>query len=61
MYKEILQSIVGVEIFPIISLIIFFVFFLAMLYRVYNIDKSTIEKVEQLPLEGNDNDLDKGN
>ncbi len=61
MYKDILQSIVGVEIFPIISLVIFFVFFLAMLYWVYSIDKSTIEKVEHLPLEGDDNDLDKGN
>jgi len=49
-----LTSIDGIEIFPIISLIIFFSFFVGMLYYLYKIDKSTVNEIKNIPLEEED-------
>ena len=51
MYKHILQSIQNIEIWPIISLVIFFAFFVGILIRVILIDKKHIKKMEELPLD----------
>jgi len=51
-----LEQINGVEIYPIISLIIFFVFFLIVGYRVVSADKNYIEEMKNMPLD-KDNDL----
>lgn len=49
--KHHMTSIGHIEIFPVISFIIFFVFFLAVLWLVVRSDKKFISKMENLPLE----------
>ncbi len=49
-----LEQISGVEIYPIISLIIFFVFFMLVGYLVVSAPKEYIEEMRQLPLDKND-------
>jgi hypothetical protein len=51
MYKQILESIQGVDIWPIISLVIFFIFFVGILVKVALIDKKFIKKMEEMPLD----------
>lgn len=55
--KGSLESIVGVEIFPIISLLIFFIFFVLLLLWVFSQKKEYIDEVSHLPLE-NDGEND---
>ena len=56
MYKQILESIQGVDIWPVISLVIFFIFFVGILVKVAFIDKKFIKKMEEMPLDdGADN------
>ncbi len=50
MYKQILQSVHNVEIWPIISLVIFFVFFVLMIIWVIKTDKKYIQKMKELPM-----------
>ncbi|MCX8104798.1 MAG: cbb3-type cytochrome c oxidase subunit 3 [Ignavibacterium album] len=54
MYKEILQSIEGVEIYPIISLIVFVVFFIVVTVWLIRMDKNYINEMKQLPLNNED-------
>lgn len=51
MYKNVLQSIDNIEIWPVISFVIFFLFFLCLLWWVFSTDKKLIQKIEALPLE----------
>lgn len=51
MYKDILQNIDNVAIWPIISFVIFFLFFLVLLWWVFTADKGYIRRMKQLPLE----------
>lgn len=46
-----LESITGVGIYPLISLIIFVVFFALVTLYVFTADKKTMERDSQLPLE----------
>ena len=46
-----LEQIAGVEIFPIISLLIFFVFFIIVGYMVFTADKNYIEEMKNMPLD----------
>lgn len=55
MYKNILQSIENIEIWPVISFIIFFVFFLALLWWVFTRDKEFIAKMKGMPIQDSDN------
>lgn len=50
-----LERIGGVEIYPIISLLIFFVFFVLVTYIVMSTQKEEVEEMSRLPL---DNDQD---
>ncbi|NOQ92043.1 MAG: CcoQ/FixQ family Cbb3-type cytochrome c oxidase assembly chaperone [Flavobacteriaceae bacterium] len=52
--KHHVDTISGVEIYPIISLLLFFMVFITMLIYVYKIPKKSIEEISNLPL---DNDL----
>lgn len=52
--KHHLDTIEGVEIYPIISLILFFSVFASMLILVFKMPKKNIEELSNLPL---DNDL----
>ncbi|MAD96160.1 MAG: CcoQ/FixQ family Cbb3-type cytochrome c oxidase assembly chaperone [Flavobacteriaceae bacterium] len=49
--KNHLETIAGVEIFPIISLTIFFTFFVILFLWVFTAKKSYIKKLSNLPLE----------
>lgn len=51
MYKEILQSIEGVSIYPIISLIVFVLFFTVIIIWMIRVDKNYIKKMENLPFD----------
>lgn len=51
-----LEQIGGVEIYPIISLITFFVIFSIAVYLVITADKTYIEEMKNMPLD-DDNDL----
>jgi len=49
--KELLQSVEGVSIYPIISLIVFVLFFVIILVWMLKVDKNYIKKMENLPFE----------
>jgi len=49
-----LENIDGVGIYPLISLLIFFVFFVVLFWWVFTAKKSHIEEVSNIPLENND-------
>lgn len=49
--KHHLTGIDGIEIYPIISLLIFFIFFVVLFAWVFTAKKDYIKEVSQLPLE----------
>jgi len=49
--KHNLSSIDGVEIYPIISLLLFFIVFVTMIVFVFKLPKKSIDEVSQLPLD----------
>ena len=51
MIRNYLQSIEGVEIYPLISLVVFVVFFIVMLIWIFKVDKNYIKEMEKLPLD----------
>ncbi len=51
MYKEVLRSMEGVELFPSISLILFFTFFLLLVVYLVRSGKDKWEDAAHLPLE----------
>jgi cytochrome c oxidase cbb3-type subunit III len=53
-FSTYLETITGVSIYPLISLILFVVFFILVTIWVYSIDKTEIQRIENLPLEKND-------
>jgi cytochrome c oxidase cbb3-type subunit IV len=57
MYKDILQHIDNVAVWPLISFFIFFLFFLVLLWWALTADKSYIRKMKQMPLEDSTGDL----
>jgi len=56
MYKNVLQSIENIQVWPVISFVIFFVFFLCLLLWVFTADKKFIDKMKSLPIEGSENE-----
>lgn len=54
MYKNILQGIENIEIWPVISFVIFFVFFIALLCWVFTRDKEFISKMKHMPIQESD-------
>ena len=52
-----LSEIVNVEIYPLISLIIFVLFFVGLVVYVIKSDKNYIKKMSDMPLENNDENL----
>ena len=51
MYKEVLRSMENVEIFPIISLVIFVLFFIGMAIWALKVPKDYIEHMSSLPMD----------
>ena len=56
--KHHFDSIDDVEIYPIISLILFFIVFITMLFYVSKMPKKNLEEISNLPLEGEENNND---
>ncbi len=54
--KNYMDSISGIEIYPIISLLIFFAFFVILFWWVVTAKKDYINKVSNIPLDNNQND-----
>ena len=53
--KEHMETILGIEIYPIISLLIFFTFFVILSWWVITAKKDYISKVSNLPFDTNQN------
>lgn len=51
--KHNMETIAGIEIYPILSLLIFFVFFTALGIWVFSYKKETIKELSQIPLNDN--------
>ena len=51
MYKNVLQSIDNIAIWPVISFVIFFLFFLCLLWWVFTTDKKFIDRMKEMPLD----------
>lgn len=54
MYKNILQSIDNIAIWPVVSFVIFFTFFICLVWWAFSVDKSFINQMKQLPIDKND-------
>ena len=50
-----LESISGVSIFPMTSLIVFFLFFILVGVKVYMMDSDSLNEIMNLPLQDDDN------
>ena len=55
MFNNYLQSIEGVGIYPIFSLLVFFVFFAVLLVWMFKADKKHMEEMSELPLDSEEN------
>jgi hypothetical protein len=51
MYKNVLQAIEGIGIFPIISMLIFLAVFLTAIIWVIRVDKNHLQQMAELPLD----------
>lgn len=62
MYKNVLQSIDNIAIWPVISFVIFFIFFLCLLWWVFTADKKMITRMSELPIDSTEsNDFNNKN
>jgi cytochrome c oxidase cbb3-type subunit IV len=50
MFKDVLQSIEGVEFFTIVSMLILILFFIGMIIWLFKVDKKYIKHMSELPL-----------
>lgn len=55
MFSNYLSTIEGIGILPLISLLFFVSFFTVILIWVFKVDKNYIKKMEELPLDSNNN------
>ena len=51
MYKELLRSIGGIDVFPVISLVLFVIVFATMLIQVIRMDRGRASRLAALPLD----------
>ncbi len=49
--KKYAESMDGIDIYPMISLVIFFLFFIALLYYVKKMDNSKVNEISRIPLD----------
>jgi cbb3-type cytochrome oxidase subunit 3 len=54
MFKNNLENIEGIGIYPLISLMIFFLFFIVMFIWVFKADKKQLEEMSHVPFANND-------
>ncbi|EAY28258.1 hypothetical protein [Microscilla marina] len=51
MFKHYFEQVQNIEVFPVISLIIFFSFFLLLIIWLFKVDKKHISEMRHLPLD----------
>lgn len=51
MRRDVIETIQGIEIFPLIALVIFFGFFIGLIYYVVKLRKSDVKEWSEMPLE----------
>lgn len=56
--KHNMDTIIGIEIYPIIALLIFFIFFVSLAVWVFTYKKETIKEISMLPLQEDDQNND---
>lgn len=61
MFQYLFDSIAGVEIFPIISLLLFLGLFLGIVYWAVRADKNYLKKMEEMPLDVSKNNGEQNN
>lgn len=62
MYKNVLQSIDNIAIWPVISFVIFFLFFICLIWWLFTADRALMKKMSELPIEpASQNEHDKPN
>lgn len=49
--KNVAETIDGVSIYPVISLLLFFVFFIVLLYYVKKMDRKKADELSRMPLD----------
>lgn len=59
MYKEVLRSIENIEIFPVVSLVIFVGFFAIVLIGTFKTKQSTIDELSNIPLNDDNEGIQK--
>lgn len=59
--KHNMETISGIEIFPIIALLIFFLFFSGLIVWVFTYKKDDINEISRLPLQNTDKNEDQTN
>ncbi len=50
-FSTYLEKIIGVSIYPVISLILFVTFFALVTFWIFSLKKQDIERIEKLPLD----------
>ena len=55
--KHHMESITGIEIYPLISLLIFFIFFVILFWWVFTAKKDYIKTVSNIPLDNQNENL----
>ena len=57
MFKEVLQSIEGIEFYTIVSMLILILFFIGIIIWLFKVDKKYIKHMSELPLNENNNEV----
>ena len=55
MFKNYFEGIENIEVGPLISLVIFFAFFVILLVYTYKMDKGSVDKMKNMPLDDGEN------
>jgi len=51
MYKNVLQNIDNIALWPVVSFVIFFLFFICLLWWVFSVKNDFIKKMSELPFD----------
>ncbi len=57
MFKDVLQSIEGIEFYTIVSMLILILFFIGMIIWLFKVDKRYIKHMSELPLNEEKNEI----
>ena len=60
MYKDILLGIAGIDVFPVVSLVLFVTVFSIVIFRVARMDRARVDRLAALPLDDDARGGDRG-